>query len=145
MGNTVSTRWVCTLKGTKDEVKTKDRLVVRGFEEIGKDDIPKDSRTCANESLKTIFSISAQKNWVPYSMDIKTAFLQGSEIERDIFVKPPKEAATKGKVWHLEKCVYRLNDASLQWHNFVKNVLEKCAGTMSKVDPAVFYCMDGVS
>ena len=37
----VSTRWVCILKETKDEVKTKDRLVVRGFEEIGKDDIPK--------------------------------------------------------------------------------------------------------
>ena len=28
---------------TKDEVKTKARLVVRGVEEIGKDDIPKDS------------------------------------------------------------------------------------------------------
>ena len=139
----VSTRWVCTLKETKDEVKAKARLVVRGFEEIGKDDIPKDSPTCANESLKTILSIFAQKNWVPYSMDIKTAFLQGQEIERDIFVKPPKEAGTKGKVWHLEKCVYGLNDASLQWYNRVKNVLEKCGGTMSKVDPAVFYWMDG--
>ena len=40
---------------TKDEVKTKARLVVRGVEEIGKDDIPKDS-------LKTISSIFAQKN-----------------------------------------------------------------------------------
>ena len=53
---------------------------------------------------------------------------------RDIFVKPPKEADTKGKLWHLEKCVYGLNDASLQWHNRVKNVLEKCGATMSKVD-----------
>ena len=40
---------------TKDEVKTKARLVVRGVEEIGKDDISKDS-------LKTISSIFAQKN-----------------------------------------------------------------------------------
>ena len=40
---------------TKDEVKTKARLVVRGVEEIGKDDNPKDS-------LKTISSIFAQKN-----------------------------------------------------------------------------------
>ena len=31
----VSTRWVCTLKETKDEVKTNARLVVRGLEEIG--------------------------------------------------------------------------------------------------------------
>ena len=77
----VSTRWVCTLKETKDEVKTKARLVVRGLEEIGKDDIPNDSPTCANKSLKTIVSTFTQKNWVPYSMNIKTAFLQGREIE----------------------------------------------------------------
>ena len=62
---------------------------------------------------------------------------------RDIFVKPPKEADTKGKLWHLEKFVYGLNDASLQWHNRVKNVLEKCRATMSNVGPAVFYWMDG--
>ena len=58
-------------------------------------------------------------------------------------MKPPKQAGTKGKVWHLEKCVYGLNDASLQWHNRVKNVPEKCGGTMSNVGPAVFYWMDG--
>ena len=29
-------------------------------------------------------------------------------------MKPPKEAGTKGKVLHLEKCAYGLNDASLQ-------------------------------
>ena len=81
------------LKETKDEVKTKARLVVRGFEEIGKDDIPKDSPKRANESLKTILSIFTQKNWVLHSTDINTAFLQG----RDICVKPPKEAGTKGK------------------------------------------------
>ena len=93
MDKAVSSRWVCTLKETKDEVKTKARLVVRGFEEIGKDDIPKDSPTCANKSLKTILTIFTQKNWVPHSTDIKTAFLQG----RDICVKPPIEAGTKGK------------------------------------------------
>ena len=62
---------------------------------------------------------------------------------RDIFVKPPKEACTKGKVWHFEKRVYGLSNASLQWYNQVKNVLAKCGGTMSKVDSAVFYWMDG--
>ena len=85
MDKAVSTRWVCTLKETKDEVKTKARLVVRGVEEIGKDDNPKDSPKCASESLK-ILSIFAQKNWVPYSMDIKIAFLQGREIEIETYL-----------------------------------------------------------
>ena len=68
-----------SVHSTKDEVKTNARLVVRGVEEIGKDDIPKDS-------LKTISSIFAQKNYVPYSMDIKTAFLQGREIEIETYL-----------------------------------------------------------
>ena len=29
-------------------------------------------------------------------------------------MKPPKEAGTKGKVWHLEKCVYGLNDLTVK-------------------------------
>ena len=85
MDKAVSIRWVCTLKETKDEVKTKARLVVRGVEEMGKDDNPKDSAKFENESLK-ILSIFAQKNWVPYSMDIKTAFLQGGEIEIETYL-----------------------------------------------------------
>ena len=75
MDKAVSTRWVCTLKETKDEVKTKARLVVRGVEEIGKDDNPKDSPKCSNESLK-ILSIFSQKNWVPHSMDIRQHFFK---------------------------------------------------------------------
>ena len=36
-------------------------------------------------------------------------------------MKPPKEAGTKGKVWHLEKCVYRLNDASLHYSGTIES------------------------
>ena len=41
--------------------------------------------------------------------------------DRDICVKPPKEAGTKGKVWHLEKCVYGLNDASLHYSGTIES------------------------
>ena len=137
----ISTRWICTLKETKDGVKTKAKLVARGFEEIGKEDMQKDSPTCTNESLKVILSVFAQRKWTPCSMDIKIAFLQGKEIDRDIFIRPPNEANSRGKVWHLQKCVYGLNDASLQWYKRVKDVLLKLGGNMSKVDPAVFFWM----
>ena len=139
----VSTRWICTLKESKEGVIHKARLVVRGFEEIHDEEIPKDSPTCASESLKVVLSVLAQKKWTPYSMDIKTAFLQGQEISRDIFVRPPKEANQPGKLWQLRKCVYGLNDASLHWYNRVKDILQKCGGRISKVDPAVFYWMEG--
>lgn len=76
--------------------------------------------------------------WNVHTMDIKTAFLQGSEIEREIFVKPPLEAGCKGIVWQLRKCVYGLSDASISWYNRVKELIVSCDAIDSKADPAVF-------
>ena len=72
-------------------------------------------------------------------MDIKTAFLRGSELERDIFIRPRAEAKVKGIVWHLRKCVYGLADASLYWYNKVHKVMLKSGAKISLVDPVVLY------
>ncbi len=138
----ISTRWVCTLKGTPEQIVPKARLVARGFEEKGNDEIPKDSPTCTKESLKLILSIFCQKDWKPHSMDIKTAFLQGEKLEREVFIKPPKEAKAEGKIWQLKKCVYGLGDASLHWYHKVKAVMLELGAIISRLDPAVFYWLD---
>lgn len=135
----VSTRWVCSLKDTSEGIIPKARLVARGFEEINKDDIPKDSPTCGSDSLRVVLAVIAPKKWNVHTMDIKTAFLQGSEIKRDIYIKPPIEANCRGVVWKLRKCVYGLSDASLSWYNKVKEVLEQCGVHVSQMDPAVFF------
>ena len=140
--NCISTRWICTLKETTDGIIPKARLVVRGFEEMDKEGIPTDSPTCGKDSLRVILSIFAQNKWLPHSMDIKTAFLQGLEIQRDIFIKPPNEAKSSGKIWKLKKCVYGLSDASLHWYNMVKYVMKSCHAHISTVDPAVFYWLN---
>ncbi|CAC5364881.1 unnamed protein product [Mytilus coruscus] len=135
----ISTRWICSLKDTSEGTIHKARLVARGFEEFNRDDIPKDSPTCGTDSLRLVLAILAQRGWKTRTMDIKTAFLQGAEIERKIYVKPPIEAQCKDIIWKLRKCVYGLSDASLSWYNRVKEVLEQCKVSVSKVDPAVFF------
>ncbi|KAG7514300.1 hypothetical protein JOB18_030248, partial [Solea senegalensis] len=72
----ISTRWVCTIKDTPLGIVPKARLVARGFEEINTQDLPKDSPTCASESLKMIMAVICQNKWQLNSMDIKAAFLQ---------------------------------------------------------------------
>ena len=136
----VSTRWVCSLKSTPDGIIPKARLVARGFEEFTPN-IQKDSPTCAHESLRLIIAITAQRQWELHAMDIKTAFLQGQNMDREVYVKPPKEANTNG-VWLLNKCVYGLCDASLYWYKKVKSVMLEHGGSVSKVDPTVFYWCD---
>ncbi|XP_064616270.1 uncharacterized protein LOC135480371 [Liolophura sinensis] len=139
----VSTKWICTLKENAEGIQPKACLVARGFEELDKD-LPKDSPTCSSESLRLIIAMFAQNKWQPFSMDIKTAFLQGSLLSRELYVRPPLEANAGGTVWKLKKCVYGLADASLYWYTRVKQVMKECGGQMSTVDPAVFFWPDNI-
>ena len=138
----VSTRWVCSLKESSKGIVPKARLVARGFEEANIHELQKDSPTCASESLRLLLAVICQNKWQIHSMDIKSAFLQGMELSRDIYIRPPPEAGSDGILWKLKKCVYGLADASLYWYNKVKEIMMSTGGKMSKVDPAVFYWLD---
>jgi hypothetical protein len=59
-------------------------LVARGFEELAAKELPKDSPTCASESLRLLLTVNCQKKMELHSIDIKSAFLQGTELSRDI-------------------------------------------------------------
>ena len=134
---TISLKWVCTLKNIDNKTFPKARLVAKGFEENNKD-IPKDSPTCSKEVLRTMLALTAQKQWKLNAIDIKAAFLQGDEIDRELFVIPPKEANTTN-IWRIKKCIYGLGDASRKWYNSVKAYLLSIGLVMSKADPALFY------
>ena len=71
--NTVSVKW--GKKDKDDEPVYKARLVVRGFEEIEKDEIRKDSPTCCKENFRLILSLVITKNWRINYLNIKSAFL----------------------------------------------------------------------
>ena len=82
------------MKETNDPQIPKARVVVKGFEKLRKDEILKDSPTYSEENLRVMFSGIAQKKWKLNSLDIKAAFLQGENVDRELHVLPPKEANT---------------------------------------------------
>ena len=83
-------------------------------------------------------SIIAQKKWKLNSIDIKAAFLQGENFDREIYALPSKEANTN-EIWLSKKCKYGLVDASRQWYNTVQQVLLELGFKMAKADPSLFY------
>ena len=134
----ISVRWVCSLKTTESGIKPKARLVARGFEEQS-DSIEKESPTCSKDAMRTMLSLINKNGWKLSSLDIKTAFLQGEKIDRDVYLRPPKEAkCDPGIVWKLHKCVYGLPDASLKWYEKVRKSMEALNGKMSVLDNALF-------
>ena len=138
----ISTRWVVTEKEDDQQQKTiKARLVVRGFED--KSDVPTDSPTAAKDTLRIFFGLTSTLHWSCETIDIKSAFLQGDGIVRDVFIKPPKEArALENTIWKLRKVVYGLNDASRNWYLTVREKLLSLGCIQSSIDKALFTWKD---
>ena len=135
--NTISVKWVVTEKLKDGNSIIKARLVARGFEE-NTETINTYSPTCHKESFRLALAIIAANNWKCHSIDIKAAFLQGHKIDRDIYLKPPKEFY-KGFLWKLNKTVYGLNDAARAWYLRVKSELINLGLNVCSLDQAIFY------
>ena len=114
----LSSRWVVTEKCPE---QFKARLVVRGFEE---DVYPQsDSPTASRESFKSFLALAANEGFQIKNMDVKSAFLQGTPLNRDVYMEPPVEFKRPGIIWKLKKTVYGLYDASRSWYFAVKEEL----------------------
>lgn len=135
----ISTRWVITEKSIDGKVGAKARLVARGFEE--EDGLQVDSPTASKEVFRLFLALTATKGWKCQTIDIKSAFLQGKEIERETYLKPPKDLQEDGVLWKLNKVVYGLPDASRHWYLSVRNCLIELGCVQSKTEPAFFFWM----
>ena len=91
----------CTYLSTLGE-QVNTHLVARGFEEV--DEVEKDSPTVSKSTMRILMSVAVSKGWTVKGTDMKSAFLQGKEIKRDVYIKPPCEAKRPaGKLWKLKK------------------------------------------
>ena len=108
----VGSRWVITKKEIHDGQKTKckARIVAKGFHE--KEKPQSDSPTALRESVKIFLAVAANEAFELESVDIRAAFLQSKELDRDVFVEPPKDLKKENIVWKLKKPLYGLDDAS---------------------------------
>ena len=139
----INLRWVITQKTVDDGSKlVKARLVARGFEE-DTSSIRTDSPTVSKENIRLISTIAVANGWNVHSIDVRSAFLQGFQIDREVYVVPPPEAGVHKKLWKLNKTIYGLCDASRAWYlRSSEEIIEKGA-IRSKYDNAVFYKRDG--
>ena len=129
----ITTTWVLTEKG--NDIRA--RLTARGFQEEG--DFPTDSPTVQKHSIKILLAVAATEGWEIKTTDISSAFLQGDKMDRQVFIKPPREANLNNKLWLLEKCLYGLKDASRKWYFRVVTKLKELGFKTSHYDSGMFY------
>ena len=138
-------RWVVTeqkLDGKNQPFKA--RLCIRGDKEEGKEHIRADSPTASKESLKIALIVAANEGFKVKSGDIKSAFLQGSKLEREIFVKPPPEANSEGKLWQLLQGAYGILDGGRLFYLKLAEKLQELGLHKVHSDGALFtYVKNG--
>jgi hypothetical protein len=137
-------QWILTEKDEEaapGKAKRKARLCVEGNREENLAEILTDSPTVSKSSIRLLVTLAATNpEWNLMSSDVTRAFLQSAELNRDIYVKPPREAnVPDGMCWKLRITVYGLKDAS---RGFYTNQGEKLIGLgmeMCRMDPALFF------
>ena len=76
-------------------------------------------------------------------MDISAAFLQGYDIKRNVYLRPPKDIEEPGIIWKLKRCIYVLNDAPRSWYGRVCDEMINLGAVQSSFDKVLFTWYKG--
>ena len=117
---------------------------MRGDLEVGKENLRADAPTASKEALKIALMISANENFKVKAGDIKSAFLQGEKMDRELFVRPPKEANSSGILWKLIQGAYGILDGGRLFYLRLSRELINLGMHQLHSDGALFsYVKDG--
>ena len=130
----INTNWVLVQKPTG----VKARLCIRGDQEPNKETIRTDSPTANKVNIKMFYIMAASHGWMVRTADVKAAFLQGVDLDREVFVRPPLERRKPGLLWKMVKRAYGFVDASRGFYLELEKTLIELGCTVSRFDPAMY-------
>ncbi len=101
------------------------------------------SPTVSREMMLLTLHVIACNQWKVKTLDVKQAFLQSDELEREVYVMPPVEAALGEEIaWKLRVAVHGLADASREWYRTSERLLVECGLTEVTNKPSLFYSVN---
>ena len=91
------------------------------------------------DSIRLAITLLQAEHWKLQHIDVQAAFLQGKDISRTVFIKPPNEAKVSGKLWKLLKCIYGLVDGPRMWYVELRDTLVELGVAVSVYDESFFF------
>lgn len=120
----------------------KSRLVAGGHKDP-RIDLERTAPTPKRESVRLMMAYAVSHGVVLKCFDVKTAFLQGSPLDRDIYIKIQNDKNLderyRNKLFKLKKCLYGLREAGLCWLSEFFSVLKSKGLKQSKTDSCLWY------
>jgi hypothetical protein len=88
----ISVKWIYKVKYNVDGLvqRNKARLVAKGYSQQPGVDFHENFAPVARlDTMRVLISFVAQKGWLLYQLDVKSAFLNG-ELKEEVYVKQPQ-------------------------------------------------------
>ena len=95
----IGCKWIYKNKYKADDSldKHKARLLAKGYaQKEGVDYTETFAPIAKCGSIRTLFSLAAQKGWKIHHMDVKTTFLNG-DLKEDVYMDQPEGFSIKGQ------------------------------------------------
>lgn len=120
--NVITSHVVYRVKTDEDGSRLmKARIVPHGNHDDEKDEVRKDSSNAPLFVVRLLLSLVTFLGFRNGTADIKGAFLQSGPIDRDVYIRPPREWPTvRGMLWKLRKLPYGIANAGRQWQKVVE-------------------------
>lgn len=146
----IGVKWIFKTKFNQDGSmqKHKARLVARGFtQKPGIDFFETFAPVARLETIRTLIALAAQKNWLIYQLDVKSAFLNGV-LEEEVYVEQPQCFLVEGgedKVYKLKKALYGLKQAPRTWYAEIDKYFSHSGFQKSQNEPTLYILKNGAS
>ena len=146
----IGVKWIFRVKYHSDGrvQRLKARLVAKGYSQQPGVDFHETFAPVARlDTIRTIIAVAAQKGWLLYQLDIKSAFLNG-KLEEEIYVEQPQGFVVDGeenKVYKLKKALYGLKQAPHSWYTQIDNYFIENGFIRSKSEPTLYVKSKGNS
>jgi hypothetical protein len=90
--------------------------------------------------VRTLISLAAQKGWLLYQLNVKSAFLN-RELKEKVYVEQPQGFVIQSeeeKVYKLIKALYGLKQAPRAWYSHIDNYFNENGFKRSKSEPTLY-------
>ena len=109
-------------------MRTKSRLVAKGFTQVQDVDYHETSPTTASAPVKMLATVANELDLSVFHLDVSQTFVQ-APLEEEIYMRlPPGCGELSNRVVKLLKCQYDLKQAGREWHLLVVNWLVEVMG-----------------
>jgi transposase InsO family protein len=144
----IGVKWVYKVKHNSDGSfkRNKARLVVKGYAQQPGIDYDETFAPVARlDTIRALIALAAQKGWLLYQLDVKSAFLNG-ELKEEVYVEQPQGFIIKGeedKVYKLRKALYGLKQAPRAWYSQIDGYFQRHGFLKSKSEPTLYVKHQG--